>query len=367
MATNPQLLDQEIDRQRNNIRTDKLDITYGELASMYEDRELVITPEYQRFFRWSPTQKGAFIESILLGFPTPAIFVAETEEGIWELVDGLQRVSTIFEFMGVLRHPDGTGYSPSVIKMGDAKTRLSLLEDLTYEDLSLRSRLSIKRASCRVEVIKVGSMPSMKYEVFERLNTGGSGLRPQEIRNCIFRAVDSEFMDWIDRLSDLPFFKDNLGLSDSQYSSMYHRGLVMRFFALFNSFERFRHDVEPFITEYIRDVLEGKQAFDRAEQERIFRLTFESLANALGEDAWRHLYDGKYKGAFSVYLFEALGVGVARNIEEIKTLPTEGLRERSMRLKQHDDFRKNIGSGANTRVKLSNRIAIATQVLAGED
>lgn len=75
-------LDKEIASTRNDIRTDKLDVSYGELANLYENEELVIKPEYQRLFRWTPTQKSRFIESILLGFPTPAIFVAEDKHGI---------------------------------------------------------------------------------------------------------------------------------------------------------------------------------------------------------------------------------------------------------------------------------------------
>lgn len=102
-----QQVDSEIEEARNDIRTDKLDISYGELGNLYENKELIIRPEYQRFFRWTPTQKTRFIESILLGFPTPAIFVAEDDKGVWELVDGLQRISTVLEFMGKLMDEDG--------------------------------------------------------------------------------------------------------------------------------------------------------------------------------------------------------------------------------------------------------------------
>lgn len=77
-----------------------MDISFGELINMYKAGELVIRPEYQRLFRWTRTQKTALIESILLGIPVPPVFVAEDGNGIWELVDGLQRVSTIVSFLG---------------------------------------------------------------------------------------------------------------------------------------------------------------------------------------------------------------------------------------------------------------------------
>ena len=205
-------IDDEIAGARNEIRTDKLDISFGEIANLYENSELIIAPEYQRLFRWQPTQKSRFIESILLGIPTPAIFVAEDESGIWELVDGLQRVSTVLEFMGVLKDAEGNQAPPSRLIRAGRKSQLPALEGVLFNDLSLKARLSIKRSGCRVEVIKTGSKPKMKYEVFERLNTGGSELTEQEVRNCIFRAMSPYFVDWVEQLAAFPPFSDNLCL-----------------------------------------------------------------------------------------------------------------------------------------------------------
>jgi uncharacterized protein with ParB-like and HNH nuclease domain len=198
-------LDALIDIERNSLRTDKIDLSYGELASMYESDELKITPEYQRLFRWEADKQASFIESLLLGFPIPAIFVAEGENGVWELVDGLQRVSTVFEFMGVRKDTEGRLVLPSRLSFAVKEDhKLPLLDGFTYEAMSLRSRLTLKRTYCRVEVIKTGSAPNMKYDVFERLNTGGSKLEPQEIRNAIFRATDPVFMSYCDQSTVAP-------------------------------------------------------------------------------------------------------------------------------------------------------------------
>src|SRR5437764_14911019 len=77
-------------------------MSIGELMSLYKDEELDIHPEFQRFFRWSLKQKSRLIESLLLGIPIPQIFVAQRADGVWDVVDGLQRLSTIFEFAGIL-------------------------------------------------------------------------------------------------------------------------------------------------------------------------------------------------------------------------------------------------------------------------
>ena len=78
-----------IENSRNTLQTDKLDMSFGEIMSMYEREEIIINPEFQRLYRWSDYQKTRFVESILIGIPIPPIFVAEDKNGRWELVDGL--------------------------------------------------------------------------------------------------------------------------------------------------------------------------------------------------------------------------------------------------------------------------------------
>src|SRR5258706_16231751 len=97
------VLEQEVIETRNSLSTDRLDMSFGEIMSMYERGEIIIDPEFQRLFRWTDYQKTRFMESLLLGIPIPPIFVAEDQNGRWELVDGLQRLSTVLSFFGMLK------------------------------------------------------------------------------------------------------------------------------------------------------------------------------------------------------------------------------------------------------------------------
>jgi hypothetical protein len=99
-------LESEIEAARRKVNTDEYGMSIGEIITMYEKNELVINPSFQRVFRWENHQKSKFIESILLGIPIPPLFVFETKDGQWELIDGLQRISTILEFMGLLVDPE---------------------------------------------------------------------------------------------------------------------------------------------------------------------------------------------------------------------------------------------------------------------
>ena len=96
-------LQKEIDMMAKAIKTDSYPMSIGELSNLYQDGDLKINPIYQRMFRWDITQQSALIESILLNIPIPPIYVYQNEQGKWNLIDGQQRLSTIFKFMGILK------------------------------------------------------------------------------------------------------------------------------------------------------------------------------------------------------------------------------------------------------------------------
>lgn len=111
---------EQINKKRRDIKTDGYPMAISEWVSMYEQGELDIHPEFQRFYRWSESQKTGLIESILLGIPLPPIFVSQRQDGVWDVVDGLQRLSTIFQFLGILK--DHTNKPAVSVKVVDASS-----------------------------------------------------------------------------------------------------------------------------------------------------------------------------------------------------------------------------------------------------
>jgi Protein of unknown function DUF262 len=96
-------LQDQISSRAKEIHTDGYGMSIGEVMSMYKDGDLDIHPEFQRIFRWDMGQKSRLIESILLGIPIPPIFVSQRDDGIWDVIDGVQRLSTILQFVGIYR------------------------------------------------------------------------------------------------------------------------------------------------------------------------------------------------------------------------------------------------------------------------
>ena len=140
-------LEDEIAARVGEVRTDSFDLSFGEIANLHVSQELIIQPEYQRLFRWSLQQKSHLIESILLELPVPQIFVIENQDGVLELIDGLQRISTILQFM----EPQSIGLEPLTL---DGCTLVPGLNGLTFTQMPLSLRLRIKRSPIRTVVIK---------------------------------------------------------------------------------------------------------------------------------------------------------------------------------------------------------------------
>ena len=169
-----------VDAAVTRVRTRALDVSFNELFDMYQSKELIISPEYQRLFRWPETKQSQFIESLILELPIPPIYVIEVEDGIYELIDGLQRISSYFHFRGI--HPSEPDGVQRYLTLQGCDV-LPELNGTTYEHLPQAIQIKLKRHFIRMEVLRRETDPQLRYHMFKRLNTGGELLSPQEIRN----------------------------------------------------------------------------------------------------------------------------------------------------------------------------------------
>jgi len=314
-------LESQIKDARRTISTDGYPMSIGELTNLYKEGELIIRPEFQRFFRWSEMQKSTLIESILLGIPIPSIFVAQTEDGKWELIDGLQRVSTLLQIQGELWE-DGIKSPPLVLR---ATKYLADLEGFSWENdnpalvLSDAQKLDIKRAKLDLKIIKRESSRSTKFDLFQRLNSYGSSLNAQEMRSALLVAVSSDCFAWIESLSSDENFRACTQLSERLVEERYDLELIIRFLVLHN-----RPDKQLTLTS-LRDlpqVLDAEsiilaESFPAGSQvlEKIFRATFKVLADNGGDKLFKKwdTVKGEFRGSFLNTSFEvfALGMGYA--------------------------------------------------------
>lgn len=330
----PNQLQSQIDDRRKEIHTDGYSMSIGEIQNLYLDNDLDIHPEFQRFFRWNLQQKSRWIESILLGIPLPSVFVSQRQDGTWDVVDGLQRLSTILEFMGHLKDEEGNVRPPLVL---EGATYLKALDMKKWNDphdptnsLTAEQQRYIKRSKLDVKIILRQSHESAQYELFQRLNSGGSGLTAQEMRNCMLISINRDMFNWLVGLTKDESFLRCISLPDKLYKEAYDVELALRFILLRKlSMDELPPTGTPlgeFLTEKMLKLAQAG-TFERAAEEKAFVSTFRLLDAALESDSFRK-YDQtkkRFTGGFSVSAFEVIGLGIGWHIEELASSPPEDI------------------------------------------
>jgi hypothetical protein len=365
-------LQEEIDKTRQEIRTDDYSMSIGELISLYQSNEIDIHPEFQRFFRWSDHQKSSFIESILLGIPIPPIFVNQRYDGVWDVVDGVQRLSTIYEFVGILKK-DEQAESNHPIAL-QKTTYLPSLKGKKWDDpndpensLTQVQRLLIKRAKITVNIVEKESDAMIKYELFQRLNTGGSIATPQEVRNCVLLMLNKKLYELMRSLANYEPFKNCIALSDRLYEEQYDMELVLRFILLFDKSQedinKLGDDVSVFLTEEMRKMALD-QELNYSHIETAFKKTFDILNDTTGDNSFKRYKPehDRFLGGFLLSAFEVVALGIGYNYENLP--PAEKICELIKSIWSDTTYKKWSGAGVNAARRLPYLIPLGRKVFS---
>ncbi len=361
----------EIKAARKKVVTDGYEMSLGEIISLYKSKELVIDPVFQRLFRWDDERKTRFIESLILGIPIPPIFVYQDPNGIWELVDGLQRLSTVLQLTGDLDSLaagelgplvlNGTRFLPSL----DGKRWTESAPD-AGDGLGQPLQIEIKRARVRIEILKAESDASAKFELFQRLNTGGAELTEQEVRNSIAVALNRDFYDWLVARSSDDTFVRTTAQTSTALEAQAGVELVLRFLAFRNI------DYTPGLDvhEYLDDALfrlASDPDLELKKEKAIFERTFGYLSEALGGDAFKRWNGEKFAGKFLMSLFEVIAIGTAQNIDALDKLTPirrkNAITRAAKRLWGNEIFTANSGAGVRGTTRLSKLLPIAAEAM----
>lgn len=331
------MLKNELETAKRSVVTDSLQISIGEIASMYAADELDIIPDFQRLFRWSPEKKTAFIESILIGIPVPPAFAYEKADGTWELIDGLQRISTVLEFMGILRDAENPSEKrqPSVLRTA---TYLPSLDGMVWpvegidddaQVLEKSLQLFFRRSRLDFQILKHPSDAKTKFDLFQRLNRGGEYANEQEVRTCSMVLGNADATDRIRNLARSDEFINIFKITEDQTLKQKDVEYAVR--SLVHTAEDFGSDadVQEFLDRGVARVIVDRDPSDVIDT---VEWSVNTLHRLFGEDALMP-HDEAYAGIakrFSLRALEALLVGIARNKEQIQNLddPDSFLRER---------------------------------------
>ncbi|CAI1899336.1 Uncharacterized conserved protein [Serratia quinivorans] len=359
----------QIDEKRDEVVTDSYTISWREVINLYKESEITISPDYQRLYRWDNARQSQFIESLLLNIPTPTLFFYIDTDGKQEVIDGLQRVSTIIRF-----------FSEEIFKRDEIENAISegshndlrnptvlsdtpiitTLDGWRAKELPEKVTRTIKNARVNIVILEQETKPETKYNVFKRLNRSGVRLSDQEIRNCMARLAGNDFADRLRRLAEIDGIIEALGLNKESQKSQGVEEALLRVMASLTYSDNFNHGVSDFLDEFMFHAAE-ENIIDISFELKLKR-TFDliNLANLSGK-AFKFWKDGQPSGSFSTNLLDVVAVGIFKNVDN---LTPADVNKRFMHLvnNMNDELRECTGAGSNTRVKLNKRISLGEMV-----
>lgn len=324
--------------------------TVFELKRRCDQKKIILDPEFQRNPNvWSLKQKSKFIESIILNFPLPYWYVTQTRNGEYIVVDGLQRTLAIRDFMN------------NEFKLTGLEA-LSHLNTLNFEDLKklqgdYETRIEDKKIS--LYVIQ-HSASSVIYDIFNRVNTGGTKLERQEIRNCIFTGKSTRLLK---KLSEEEYFKQAIdgGFSPKR---MKDRELILRYLAFKicdNYRENYRGNMNDFLEETMEKInLMSEDEIDRLTNdfERVMVLTYDFF----GKENFRLPQDNN-RGKVNMIMFESISYFFSKQNDRFLEQNKETIKQNFMNLRQDQEYVNSIKRVRNDRDMVTRRFDLAQEIL----
>jgi hypothetical protein len=320
---------------KRRILTRNLDEPVESTTQRIVRGRLILQPEFQRQYVWPKSKASSLIESILLGIPLPSFYMAELPSGKWEAVDGQQRLTSINAFIQG-RFPSG---EPAKL------SRLRIRKDLngkTFSQLPDDDQETIQNYSLRVILIEREADPNLKYEVFERLNSGSQVLSDMELRNCIYRGP------YNDLLKDLTENKYLLAIRGAKGpdEKMKDRQYILRFFAMCRkSHLRYKSPMKRFLNEEMEPFRHPPtQEIERLRE--LFEAAIECAYIVFGSHAFRRYsfgdqekVDGSWPsaGTINVALWDTILYGFSLYEKRQIVASADAIREEFLDLLTHDD------------------------------
>lgn len=344
--------------ESKEIRTEAVDFSFGELLNLHRDGEIIIQPEYQRLFRWSNEQRSRLIESILLRLPIPPIFLIEDDNGVLELIDGLQRTSSVLQFL------DHEAINQDELSLEGCDI-LEEINGMKFEDFSTSIRLGLKRTPIRAVIIKKSGDDYVKYEMFKRLNTGGALLSAQEIRNCSSRMISggADFYANLQRLASLETFKlATSRIPEPDVEQRANEELVLRYFAVRSYQDKFKGSVRDWLDDFMEEVLFGRT--DAMNDTTEFEELFVFISENFGDTAFSRSRDSEAFGRLAPAYFEAVVGALAGNLTLVSGKTSANLKAGLSAIFETSEFKAASGPGANSRGKMETRIRLVRDALA---
>lgn len=344
-----------------NISSWGADLSFRELISMYEEDELV-KPELQRKYVWDKVEASRFIESILLGLPVPSVFLAQS--GSQKLiVDGYQRIMTVYDYMRGIFSTD-----KKVFRLSNSEKINARWRNKAFSELSTDDQRKIKSTTIHAIIFeqkKPENDGTSLYQVFERINTSGRTLTPQEIRNCVYQG---SFNTMLFEINENKTWRELFGTEEAD-SRMRDLEYILRFFTMKTGDILDTESKQISLKKALNDFMKTHKEDSPADIQRFkdeFDTTVQLVYDYIGKDAFRNYTRGKFSKKFHPAIFDAIMVAVF--LIHKQGIPLADVsEEKHIALLENPGFKEATSKRTTDVENVRKRIFLAGEMLLGVD
>lgn len=319
------------------------------LIQKIKNNEIDLKPEFQRDFVWDIKRSSQFIDSLLIGLPTPSIFLGKKKsDESFMVIDGQQRLKSIFYYISgkfVFNAEESTFSLRGIKDDRDWQNR-------TFAELGETLQRRLNNAVLNTTIIEdIDSRPQVVHDLFSRLNTGGVPLTDQEIRNCVYEGVFNKQINTLNNYQNWRILLDNTKpdtrLRDAE--------LILRFFALLYNLDNYRPSMRNFLSSFQEQNANNTEFIEFNEE--LFKFLVDFIVENFGENAF------KIKASFNKSVYDAIMVAIAQIKDNLNSIID--LKNNYKRLIIDEEFLKYVSSGTSGTKSVVGRIDLARNYLLG--
>lgn len=340
-----------------NISSWGADLSFREIISMYEEDEL-LKPELQRKYVWDKVEASRFIESILMGLPVPSVFFAQS--GSQKLiVDGYQRIMTVYDYVRGIFTTDN-----KIFRLSNSEKINERWRNKAFSELSTDEQRKIRSTTIHAIIFeqkKPENDDTSLYQIFERINTSGRTLTPQEIRNCVYQGT---FNKMLFKLNKDEYWRKLFGL-ETEDTRMRDIECILRFFVMKSNVVQKKSFGQISLKKVLNEYMGNYADADREIIESFckdFTSTIRAIYDNIGVNAFRNYSSEKFTKKFHPAIFDAVAVAVSdalSNGENLKKV-TE---KQHIALLQNTEFKEAISMRTTNIENIKRRIGLAHDFL----
>lgn len=313
-------------------------------------RKDILIPAFQRNYVWSQRDASKFVESLLLGLPVPGVFfVKERDSNKLLVIDGQQRLKSLQFFFNGFFNPKEEEQRRQVFKLLDVQKKFL---GCTYDTLEEEDKIRFNDSLIHATIIKQeapheGDDTSI-YHIFDRLNSRGRHLTPQEIRTAIYHGT---FIDLIKKLNDHPNWREIYGKPSPRLKD---RELILRFLAMYYSLDAYTRPVNEFLNRFCDKYREPDEAF-LTQSQKVFINTIDVMWQCVGKQSFKPI------STINAAVFDSVMVGLSRRLYSDKPINPETVRQAYFSLVNDLDYQKLVSQSTSDENNVQTRMKKAIE------